>query len=220
MKKLLICDCDGVLVDSETLSCRLDAEELQARGFTNLNQEEVIRRFAGVAEADMILSIERETGRSVGDDFGEVVSRRLEDEIRKTLQSLPEAAEVLSLLSLPKCVASSSTPAKLQLSLRVTKLDHYFGDNIFSATSVKRGKPAPDLFLYAAHRMNVSPNDCCVIEDSVAGVTAGVVAGMAVIGFVGGSHCAQGHGNRLLDHGAKSILGHWREVPNALLALN
>ncbi|MBZ0261158.1 MAG: HAD family phosphatase [Hyphomicrobiales bacterium] len=218
MKTLLICDCDGVLVDSEALACRVDADEFQSRGFANLTFDEVVRRFTGVSQPDMIAIIEKETGRTVGADFGDVVSHRLEELMRKSLQPLPDVAETLATLQMAKCVASSSAPPKLELALSVTKLDQFFGHNVFSAVSVKNGKPAPDLFLYAASRMDFPPNACCVIEDSVAGVTAAVRAGMTVIGFVGGSHCANGHDKTLLEHGARLVLRRWGELPNALMA--
>lgn len=220
MTKLLICDCDGVLVDSEMLACRVDADELRSRGFSDMTFEEVVRRFSGVAEGDMIATIEREAGRPVGADFGEVVARRLEELIRRSLQPLPEAAETLASLAIPKCVASSSPPSKLKLALSVTRLEQFFGQNVFSAVLVKNGKPAPDLFIYAAGRMGVPPSACFVIEDSVAGVTAAATAGMTVIGFVGGSHCTPDHDQTLRMHGAVTVLRRWSELPNALRELN
>ena len=144
---LLICDCDGVLVDSEVLACRIDAEELARRGFGSYPLEEVLRRFAGVPQADMIGAIERETGRSVGADFAAVVAGRVEEVLGKELRPLPGAAAALARLIMPKCVASSSSPGKLDLALTVTGLRQHFAPHIYSTVLVKRGKPAPDLFL-------------------------------------------------------------------------
>lgn len=214
---LLICDCDGVLVDSEVLACRVDAEELARRGFGGYPLEAVLRRFAGIAQADVIATVERETGRSVGADFAAVVAQSVETLLLEALQPLPGADAVLAALPVRKCVASSSSPRKLDLALTRTGLKAHFGADIYSAALVERGKPAPDLFLYAAARLGAAPERCCVVEDSAAGVAAALAAGMPVIGFTGGSHCPPGHAERLAGLGASVIARHWREIP-ALLA--
>jgi HAD superfamily hydrolase (TIGR01509 family) len=216
---LLICDCDGVLVDSEVLACRIDAEELAHRGFSGYPLEEVLRRFVGVSQVDMIAIIEDETGRSVGADFSATVSARVEERLRNELQALPGAGAALATLALPKCVASSSTPPKLDLALTVTGLKAHFAPHIFSSVLVERGKPEPDLFLYAARQFGVAAGRCCVIEDSVAGVTAARAAGMSAIGFVGGSHCSAEHGGRLASLGAAAIARQWDDVPRLLSQL-
>jgi HAD superfamily hydrolase (TIGR01509 family) len=216
---LLICDCDGVLVDSEVLACRIDAEELARRGFAGYPLDEVLRRFAGVSQSDMITIIEGETGRSLGTNFSATVASRVEQALREELSALPGAGAVLASLAMAKCVASSSAPLKLDLALTVTGLKEYFAPHIFSSVLVERGKPAPDLFLYAARQFGASPERCCVIEDSIAGVTAARAAGMSVIGFVGGSHCYDDHASRLLDQGASAVAQDWDQIPGLLPAL-
>lgn len=218
--ELVICDCDGVLVDSEIIACRVDAEELGQRGFHDYTLETVLQRFVGVSQQDMIASIEKETGLKVGSDFAGAVERRVQDAISTGLQALPGAAEVIDALAIRKCVASSSRPNKLDLALTVTGLRQYFDPHIFSSVLVDKGKPAPDLFFYAAARMGVPPKQACVIEDSVAGVTAAVAAGMPVVGFVGGSHCSSQLGDRLRALGAAAIVSHWSEIPDAIGMLN
>jgi HAD superfamily hydrolase (TIGR01509 family) len=216
---LLICDCDGVLVDSEVIACRVDAEELAERGFPDYPLQEILRRFAGVSQADMIKAIEEESGREIGHGFAESVTRRVHESLKNDLLPLPNVANILSDLAIRKCVASSSAPKKLNLALTVTGLAELFQPHIYSAVLVKHGKPAPDLFLHAAHDMCVTPDRCCVIEDSAAGVAAGIAAGMSVIGFTGGSHCLDGHAERLTALGAHAIAQRWSEVPNLLSAL-
>ena len=122
----------------------------------------------------------------------------------------------VSRLAGPRCVASSSDRARIALTLELTGLAHLFGDHIFSGTEVAHGKPAPDLFLHAARTMEVAPADCVVIEDSVLGVQAGVAAGMLVIGFTGGAHAYPGFAERLREAGARTVLGHMDELPDAL----
>ncbi|HZU89792.1 MAG TPA: HAD-IA family hydrolase, partial [Stellaceae bacterium] len=119
-------------------------------------------------------------------------------------------------LTLPVCVASSSLPAQLRLGLEVAGLLEFFEPHLFSATMVAHGKPAPDLFLYAAARMGAAPRHCLVVEDSLAGVTAARAAGMTALGFCGGSHCRPGHGERLLAGGAAHVIRDMRDLPAAI----
>ncbi len=216
---LLICDCDGVLVDSEVIACRIDAEELARRGFGNYPLDEVLRRFAGMSQRDMIDTIERESGRSLGSDFSVVVAERVERALAQSLEALPGADMVLAEIGLPKCVASSSTTRKLMLSLTATGLIRHFEPHIFSSTLVKLGKPAPDLFVYAAAQFGASRDRCCVIEDSPAGVAAARAADMTAIGFIGGSHCRRDHAERLRSLGAAAIVSQWVELPSLLLSI-
>ena len=216
---LLIFDCDGVLVDSETLASRVDLEELTADGITSLTLEDIIRRFSGVPQMEMVREIERETGLKVGPNYLQRVQLRVEELMRTSLHAMPGAAAILADMKFPMCVASSSAPKKLDLALTVTGLKEYFEPRIFSAHMVQRGKPAPDLFLHAAECMGVSPLRCCVVEDSIAGVTAGIAAGMRVIGFVGGSHCLEGQGDVLRSIGAEIVVERWDTLPLAIHTL-
>ncbi|MGB8398683.1 HAD-IA family hydrolase, partial [Bradyrhizobium sp.] len=113
---------------------------------------------------------------------------RLYDRFRRQLKPIPHVADTLDALDIPFCVASSSQPERIRLSLDIAGLKQRFDANIFSATMVANGKPAPDLFLHAARALNVEPGDCVVIEDSPAGIAAAQAAGMTAFAFVGGSH--------------------------------
>jgi HAD superfamily hydrolase (TIGR01509 family) len=201
---LLIFDCDGVLVDSEPLSCRIDAEILTECG-APYTAEEVARDFTGVSVKDQITRIESERGIRLPDDFTERLNRTLFKRFETDLKPIEGVQDAILSLPFPRCVASSSIPERIALSLRATGLADLF-ENIFSSTQVARGKPAPDLFLHAANQMNARPEDCLVIEDSTTGVQAALAAGMRVIGFVGGSHCGPEHAEKLRQAGAQAIL--------------
>jgi HAD superfamily hydrolase (TIGR01509 family) len=211
---LLIFDCDGVLVDSEPLSCRIDAETLTECGVP-YTAEEVARDFTGVSIKDQIARIEMERGIRLPDDFTERLNRTLLQRFETDLKPIDGVRDAILSLPFPRCVASSSIPERIALSLRVTGLADLF-DNIFSSTQVARGKPAPDLFLHAASRMNTLPEECLVIEDSIAGVQAARAAGMRVIGFVGGSHCGPGHAEKLRQAGAPVIIERMSDLPAAV----
>ncbi|MGO4523691.1 HAD family hydrolase [Microvirga sp. 2MCAF35] len=211
---LLIFDCDGVLVDSEPLSCRIDAEVLTECGVPYTAQD-VAREFTGVSIKDQIARIESERGIRLPEDFTERLNRTLFARFETDLKPIAGVRDAILSLPVPRCVASSSIPERIALSLRVTGLSDLF-DHIFSSTQVARGKPAPDLFLYAAQRMSTRPEDCLVIEDSVAGVQAAVAAGMRVIGFTDGGHCGPEHGERLRQAGALHIVEHMEDLPGTI----
>jgi HAD superfamily hydrolase (TIGR01509 family) len=211
---LLIFDCDGVLVDSEPLSCRIDAEVLTECGVP-FTAEDVARDFTGVSIKDQITRIEMERGIRLPDDFTERLNRTLFKRFETDLKPIDGVRDAILSLPFPRCVASSSIPERIALSLRITGLADLF-DNIFSSAQVVRGKPAPDLFLHAASRMNALPEECLVIEDSIAGVQAARAAGMRVIGFVGGSHCGPEHGEKLRRAGAPIIVERMSDLSAAV----
>ena len=138
--------------------------------------------------------------------------RRYADDLRR----IPYIDEAIAAISLPKCVASSGTPEKIHHGLSCAGLHDLLAPHIFSATQVARGKPAPDLFLFAAEQMRTAPAHCLVIEDSLAGIAAAVAAGMTVLGFHGGSHCRPGHRDRLRAAGAVAIFDDMRQLPDLI----
>ncbi len=214
---LLIFDCDGVLVDSEPLSCALDAELLTQCGVP-YTAAEVARDFTGVSLKDQITRIEAERGVRLPDDFRERLNRALFARFETELKPVEGVRDAILSLPFPRCVASSSAPERIALSLRVTGLADLF-DHVFSSTQVLRGKPAPDLFLFAADRMNTRPEECVVVEDSTAGVQAAVAAGMRVIGFTGGGHCGPDHADKLRQAGATAIVARMADLPAAVKSL-
>jgi HAD superfamily hydrolase (TIGR01509 family) len=216
--QLLIFDCDGVLIDSETIACRVDAECFTEAGFP-ITAEDVNARFVGVSSAHMFSWMEAHHGRKLPADFPQRLKARLQEAFARELRPMPGIVELLDSMPTARCVASSSYPDRLSFTLGRTGLLGHFAPHIFSASMVERGKPAPDLFLYAARQMGHAPQDCLVIEDSHAGVTAAHAAGMRVLGFVGGAHCRPDHGARLRDAGALDIFADMRDLPR-LLALH
>ncbi len=212
---LVVFDCDGVLVDSEMLAAEVLARELTEFGMA-ITATECIERYSGVAMVEVLRRIETERGRPLPDHFGETVRLRDEEAFRSRLKPVPGACAMLRALSLPRCVASSGRLAKMRLTLGITGLLEFLEPHLFSAEMVAHGKPAPDLFLCAALVMKKSAAECLVIEDSLAGVRAAVAAGMRVFGFVGGSHCASDHAQRLHEEGAERVFGRLVDLPELL----
>jgi len=184
---LVIFDCDGVLVDSEPVSVRVLVDALGRRGLS-MDEAEAYRRFLGRSLGTVTKTMREEFGIEADDAFLEEMRRDLYARFRTDLQPIRGIGDALDGLDMRRCVASSSQPERIRLSLTLTGLIDKLEPNIFSATMVERGKPAPDLFLHAASEMGADPADCIVIEDSPAGIEAGHRAGMTVFAFVGGSH--------------------------------
>ena len=179
---LAIFDCDGVLIDSERLAVRTEANILKGLGWP-LTEEEIITRFVGRSAGYMQSEIEMHLGRNIDWDAEfEVEYRRV---FESELTPMPGVTDALERIDVATCVASSGSHEKMKFTLGLTGLFDYFDGRIFSADEVRKGKPAPDLFLHAARMMNCPPSQCAVIEDSVAGVMAGVAAGMTVFGYSG-----------------------------------
>ncbi len=213
--RLLIFDCDGVLVDSEILVCTAMSEELTRLGYP-ITPENVVRRFAGRPEREIMREVADDWGRPVPPAYFAAMKERVSRAFESELQAIAGAAEVIGRMHLPRVVASSSAPHKLEQGLRFVGLYPLFAPHIISAHSVAAGKPSPDVFIFAAGWMRTSVHDCLVIEDSEPGVRAACAAGMRVFGFTGGSHCVPGHGERLLQAGAQRVLTHMRELPEAV----
>ncbi|MGV8855579.1 MAG: HAD family hydrolase [Devosia sp.] len=184
---LIIFDCDGVLVDSEPLAMRVLIAAIAAQGIT-VTPEDAYRDFLGRSLASISASLHDNHGEPLGETALKSMRTDLYALYRQELRANPGLPEILGQLDTPYCVASSSTPERIHLSLELTGLLPWFVPHIYSATMVAHGKPAPDLFLHAAAAMGVAPEHCLVIEDSPAGIAAAQSAGMAVFGYVGGSH--------------------------------
>ncbi|MCL6674969.1 MULTISPECIES: HAD family hydrolase [Streptomyces] len=183
---LVIFDNDGVLVDSEPISNRLLAAYLTELGHPT-SYEDSIRDYMGSAMHRVHELVLERTGRTLPADFDDVFHARVFAAFERELKPVAGVGEVLEKLTadgVPYCVASSGSHARIRVGHRTTGLDRWFGEErIFSSEDVGRGKPAPDLFLYAAERMGVVPERCAVVEDSPLGVQAAVAAGMDVYGF-------------------------------------
>ena len=160
--------------------------------------------------------IEERFGRRLPADLQARTLAAVVDAFERELVPIRGVADAIAALDRPCCVASSSEPQRIRRSLELTGLLRYFEPHLFSATMVARGKPAPDIFLHAAREMGVSPARCIVIEDSVPGVIGARAAGMKVLGFRGGGHCAPGHDENRRDAGADVVFGEMRDLSTAI----
>lgn len=184
---LVIFDCDGVLIDSEIISARMLVAELSRLGLT-IDLAYVERHFLGRSYPVVMETIRREFGLDLPPEFEARYREALLAAFRTDLKVVPHVQDVLTRIGVPFCVATSSSPRRVEMSLKLVGLSDLVGDRVFTSTLVARGKPAPDLFLYAADKMNTAPERTLVIEDSLTGLRAGLAAGMTVWRFVGGSH--------------------------------
>jgi HAD superfamily hydrolase (TIGR01509 family) len=153
-----------------------------------LDPADAFRDFLGRSLASISKSLEERFGVPLGPEALESMRGELYALYREELQPSRGLSEMLPTLEQRICVASSSQPERIRISLELTGLASHFGANVFSASMVENGKPAPDLFLHAAGKMGVEPAACLVIEDSPAGVQAARAAGMRVFGYLGGTH--------------------------------
>lgn len=211
---LMIFDCDGVVVDSMRLHTEVEAAAYQSLG-VNITPQELVRRFSGIRDIEASRILESEIGIKFPPDFMLQIDQREAEIFTKQLKPVAGMREVLmKIREVPRCIASGSNVNVLNHMLEVVKLKDLFAPHIYSSEMVERGKPFPDLFLYAAKGMGVPTTACLVIEDGVVGVQAGRTAGMRVFGFVGGSHCDNEHGDRLKAAGAELIFSEMRELPS------
>jgi HAD superfamily hydrolase (TIGR01509 family) len=210
---LVIFDNDGVLVDSEPISNRLLAAYLTELGHPT-SYEESIRDYMGSAMHRIHELVLERTGRRLPEDFDDVFHARVFAAFEQELVAVAGASVVLEKLAadgVPYCVASSGSHERIRVGHRTTGLDRWFDEErIFSSQDVGRGKPAPDLFLYAAEKMGVAPERCVVIEDSPLGVQAAIAAGMDVYGFT-----AMTPAEKL--SGADRLFSHMEELADLLV---
>ena len=215
---LVIFDCDGVLVDSELIASRELATFLTDLGRPT-TAEECRETFTGLSIQSVGDKVRDEWGVDLPDDFVQQLRARDAIAFERDLTAIPNieaALDAVDNAGMTKCVASSGTPEKIRHSLNITGLIERFDGHLFSASQVKRGKPAPDLFLHAADVMGANPQHCVVIEDSPAGIEGAKAAGMRVLGFAGGGHCGPSYADKL--HEAETIFADMRRLP-ALLGL-
>jgi len=186
MISLVIFDCDGVLVDSEPISCRVMAEALTAEGLP-YTTEECMRDYMGRAWGDSLEIIEGKLGRAPAEGFTERFRAARDEALLAEVTPMRGVREAIGAIDAGRCVASSGTQEKIRLTLGTTELLPLFEGAVFSATEVDCGKPAPDLFLHAARTMGHEPSRCAVVEDTPVGIEAARAAGMAALGFVDNS---------------------------------
>lgn len=184
---LVIFDCDGVLIDSEIISAEMLVKELKTVGIS-IDRSYVTKHFLGRSYPTVFSTIRSDFGIVLSDEFEESYRNRLLAAFEAQLTAVPFIERALRNMTIAWCVATSSSPQRAERSLVLTGLRGLVGERLFTANMVSKGKPAPDLFLFAAEKMGVTPERCLVIEDSLNGVKAGLSAGMQVWRFTGGSH--------------------------------
>ena len=216
--ELVIFDCDGVVVDSEGIALAVTRRRLGEAGLL-LSEEETRKRFLGLRLDSVIRRAEAELGAPLQKAFTDDLSREILSAFARELKGVEGVRQAVRDLRARVCVASSSAPERLRFALRATGYESLFAPNIFSAAEVAQGKPSPDLFLFAARAMGAQPEDCLVIEDSVAGVAAARAAGMTAFGFVGASHFSQpDKGADLTAAGAELIFADMAGLPDLVAA--
>lgn len=208
----LIFDFDGVIADSEAL-----ANTVLAEFVTNVGQpttlDDALAHYCGRRWDDVLAAIEAAIGRPLPAHFSDDLRTATLDQFAKDLREVRGSTAFIRKFSdVPRCIASSSSVDRLQLCLATLGLQDSFGANVFSADMVSRGKPHPDIFLFAAEKLGVDPKSCLVIEDSAGGIQAAVAAGMTAVGLCAASHIRPGHDLRLREAGATHLASSWDEV--------
>lgn len=218
---LVIFDCDGVLVDSEVIAARVEAELLTEAGF-EISAEELFEVYAGLTFKDIMLRIEEQSQipfqASLIGRAEELVDRRLSAEVRV----IEGAHEAVAAVAGKRCICSNSRPQRLDIMLEKTRLLPFFKGSVFSScgAEIMKPKPAPDVFLHAAAVMEADAAKTFVIEDSVHGITGAKGAGMRVIGFTGAAHTYPGHADALMEAGAETVIRRWADFRGVLAALS
>ncbi len=208
---LIIYDCDGTLIDTETIYAEINLRAYHAIGLTHWTLESYVDAMVGIPVSEGRKILEKEFGGPLPAGFDEDIEREAMARIHSSIQTLPGVREAVQAVEGPRAVASSTSLAPLRRNLTTAGLTSLFDPHIFSASQVARGKPHPDVFLFAAEQMGAKPERCLVIEDSVPGVIAARAAGMPVVGFTGLSHNRERTRGRLKDAGAVAVIDHMDE---------
>ncbi|KAA0972497.1 HAD-IA family hydrolase [Aureimonas fodinaquatilis] len=217
---LIIFDCDGVLVDSEIVASEIESEKFAELGY-EISPEEISQRFAGLTLVRIVEILGEEAGLRVPENFVADVEKESDIRLAK-VAAIAGVHDMLDRLDLPRCICSNSMMFRLELMLRHVDLWNRFRPYIYPSREVgtKRGKPAPDVFLYACREFGVAPENAIVLEDSVHGVAAAAAAGCRVVGFTGGRHTHVGHADSLTDAGAETVIHRLSDFPAVVEAFS
>ncbi len=214
--RLVIFDCDGVLVDSEPISIAVLIDVIRAAG-GSITEEAAYLHFLGRSMKSVSEILHAEFGFALTSIHLDEIRAELARRFERELKPVTGIREALDNLPTSRCVASSGSPERIRLSLRLTGLLELLEPHLYSASMVEKGKPAPDLFLHAAAGMGVRPEACIVIEDSPAGIMAAKAAGMRVFAFTGASHAgAAGLATALAELGPDLVFDDMRSLPRLL----
>jgi len=216
---LIIYDCDGTLIDTETIYAEINLKAYHLLGLTHWTMDSYVDAMVGIPVAAGRKVLEADYGGPLPADFEAGIEREVHRRFTEELQSLPGVRNAVSLIEGPRCVASSTSLVPLKRNLATAGLIDLFDPHVFSASQVSRGKPHPDVFLFSAESMGARPDNCLVIEDSVPGVLAARAAGMPVIGFTGVAHDRARISARLKEAGAMAVIDHMAEWPAMVKAV-
>jgi HAD superfamily hydrolase (TIGR01509 family) len=216
---LIIYDCDGTLIDTETIYAEINLKAYHRLGLTHWTMDSYVDAMVGIPVAAGRKILEADYGGPLPADFEAGIEREVHRRFTEELQSLPGVRNAVSLIEGPRCVASSTSLVPLKRNLATAGLIDLFDPHVFSASQVSRGKPHPDVFLFSAESMGARPANCLVIEDSVPGVLAARAAGMPVIGFTGVAHDRARISARLKEAGAMAVIDHMAEWPAMVKAV-
>jgi HAD superfamily hydrolase (TIGR01509 family) len=216
---LTIYDCDGTLIDSERLIARLCLAAIHDLGLSHWSMDQYYAAFVGMPGHVGWASVSKELGKPLPKGLNESIDKQILHLMQTELVPMPGARKAVEAIGGNRCVASSTARVPLVDNIRIAGLEDLFGADIFSATQVRRAKPAPDVFLFAASQMGHDPRHCLVIEDSVPGVLAARRAGMIVVGYTGSAHDPGSMHQRLLSAGAIDVASHMEMLPDIVRRL-
>ncbi|MCO6392124.1 HAD-IA family hydrolase [Aliihoeflea aestuarii] len=221
LPELVIFDCDGVLVDSEIIAARVEAEILSAAGY-EISPEELAETYAGLTFREIMLRIEREAAIPFQASMLDDVEKRVDSKLKAEVKAIEGVHEAVASVTGKRAICSNSSAERLDMMLTKTRLKPFFEGHIFSSrdTPSQKPKPAPDVFLFAAEAMKTCPSNTFVIEDSVHGIHGAKLAGMRVIGFTGASHTHPGHADMLTEAGAETVIRRHADLPATIAALS
>jgi HAD superfamily hydrolase (TIGR01509 family) len=211
--ELVIFDCDGVVIDSEILSAQVLINMLVEKG-VDIDRAYVQQHFLGCNFKTVSQKIANAFNVTLPESFEGDYREALLNEFETSLTTTDGISDVLKNLAVPICIATSSSPVRTAKALSVVSLSKYFSNTVFTSSEVKRGKPAPDLFLHAAKQMGVKPEHCLVIEDSKAGVSAAIDANMQVLHYSGGQHMQEAINHVHKAYPNVAHLTHWEQFFN------
>jgi HAD superfamily hydrolase (TIGR01509 family) len=215
--ELIIFDCDGTLTDSEGLNNQAVADVFADMGYPQYDYDFCLNSLVGMTVSATKKVIEEKEGKKLPDDFAQRFINLVQHRLKSGLRPVPYAVESVDVLSkkYKVCVASNGERSNVIESVRAIGVYDYFGDGcVFTKSQVPRGKPFPDLFLYAANKMDVKPENCVVVEDSLPGVQAGVAAGMQVIGITAVSHDPARLTEDMKKIGVSAVFHTWQDILN------
>jgi HAD superfamily hydrolase (TIGR01509 family) len=215
---LIIYDCDGTLIDTETICVEECLAAIRSLGM-DWSVDRYVETFVGIPAAIGWSMVEKSYGQPFPEGFTAAVDARIHARFLTDMRVLPGVRSAVEAIGGPRCVASSTALPSLTRNLHTAGLADLFGPAVFSASQVKRGKPAPDVFLFAASQMGYDPAYCVVIEDSAPGVEAARRAGMTVLGYLGAAHDRDRTAGRLSAAGAAVLFEHMDDLPGLIAAL-